>query len=502
MVSLFDISHLDIKGLLKSTISHMSFHQVQNSHHPTIKSFSQPMSNSFLWNMSQSINRLPLDIFFCIAELVPGEDDKDAQSIFQLTCVCKYWHESLNLAPFNWTRITNDRQNLTVQSLKQSKEAPLKIWFHMERKQPWFLDLIQPHIKRAVFLEVVLTSFKDLAAIFPHFSESVPNLHSLNIVYYLGQYQEVQIEDPFESLPPLKHLFLSEIPLYQSFQGIKTLTRFILHSYKGTFSLDVLLAFLERNEALNHVDLYINLLVPSSSNRRNPISNQLQYLSLTSIDVEHIKTLIPYLPLERGGGLQIICNDNINPKLGGILPHIRRMYSANLSSPTHIHCSLGSDIILSGPNGSFQFEGPDGSEQNFMELSLSSFEHIQQASFQLFGPALPNFLLFPALEALVIQLDKKTPDTFFASLPSPEICPLLKKLTLRLFSYPKDIMEQLKQYASKHMEILSAKLDQIVLICWNKNYFPSPDLVGALKNYVSEVKLEVFDWKTMPKAVP
>lgn len=486
MFSFFDIPlHQDINWLVHETLSRIS----RQTNHANVTAAQKA---SFLWNMSRPINAFPPEILDCILKGVPSDGDTDTRSIIPLTHVCKYWRELIISTAANWTKITNKNKRLTALSLSRSNKAPLRISFNQQEDQnhPWFSSQIKPHIEKITSLKIDLTSFRNLAVTFPLFPQSMPNICSLEIS---TNYTPLP-DDPFEFLPfppTLKCLSLFWIPLFQSFLRVNTLTKFTLKEDDFTLPLDTLLTFLDDNDSLKHVDLNLTFVETPSSNRQAPIQNQLQSLSLESRRMEHLKALICYIPL-KSGDLKITSNDQDKPGLKDILPSIKRMYPAHLSSPTHLFWYKGEHIIFSGPNRSFQFNGPSDFDREFTSLPLL-LKCIQEAHFKLIYPTLPDFFLFPSLETLVIDywIYLIQLDALITLLPSPKASPLLKTLAFRFPEYPKEFMEQLTQFALNRSEIPSMRLHRVIFLSNKKNALPSPGLVNKLKKYVSVVELKV-----------
>ena len=101
--------------------------------------------------------------------------------------------------------------------------------------------------------------------------------------------------DPFTSFPTntLGCLILEDIPLYQSFLSLRSLTEFKLEDSQFNHPIDTLLEFLERNTLLGSVDLEIKFVDPGlCTSLHRVIKNKLQFLGVTSEDLEVIKALI------------------------------------------------------------------------------------------------------------------------------------------------------------------------------------------------------------------
>jgi hypothetical protein len=258
--------------------------------------------------------------------------------------------------------------------------------------------------------------------------------------------------DPFEPFPPsLKHLLLYDIPLYPSILNLGTLTEFFLHNYRFNQPLDTLFNILEGNSSLKRVVLRISFRSPTlcTSQRRVPINNKFQHLSITGYELEEIRALISAMPLQRGADLAI------------------------LQSPTRV-ASCEGVIQLSGPNGSFSFSGLSASEMSLVGLSPLSFNNVRELRFgypkpresattpRVFDPS-----PFPALETLAIEHDASVSTTLSTFLSLPESSPSLKTLAFLDCKISKGFMKKLAQFASDRKSTTSAWLHRIVIVYSN-----------------------------------
>lgn len=454
----------------------------------------------FSWNKSRSIHILPPEIlFYCILQCDPQSDDRDADTRFmiQLTHVCKYWYQCISIGTAKWNRITNQNRALTDISLKRSNKTPLDVWLNMEKDSPWFSDLIRDHIhiKQIEFLRITLTTFEDCATILPGFPGSMSKLHSLEISLSLLRTVSPPLDGENIAFPQtLRSLSLAFIPLYQPFCNIKTLIKFTFRDDQFSLPLDTLLIFLEENESLEHVELDIDFINTPSSIRPVPDTTKLQHLSVQCKQEAHVWTLLPYLPIQHGGNLEITSCDRARPGLANILLVVCKMYSRNLSESTHVHSNQGS-IKFSGPGGTFKLTSPSESNQDFTRSDLCCFfSNIKNAHFTLVeGSMLHNPSLFPALEVLTIKdYLKHKSGTILDVVPSPMSSPLLKTLTFHFFDLPEGFMKQLTIFASNCSKNPSTKYQHITIICWHKRLQLDGSEISELEKHVG--KVEVKDW--------
>ena len=266
---------------------------------------------SSLRNMLQPVNRLPPEILSHIAQQIPNSADQDSTSIIPLTHVCRYWRSSIISAPGNWTRISGSSEPLAELSLERSKAAPLQISLYMDEvgERSGFSDLLAPYIQNIVTLTLSeIGSLEDLMQTVPNFPHSTPNLQSLKISLEDDE-RDLDISiDPFQPFSStLRSLALFDIPLYPTFLNLRTLTEFTLCDGAFTLPLDTLLTMLEENRGLERVDLSIGFTDPDlhSSQRRAPISNRLQHLSVSFFKAEDARALISGIPIQRGANLEL-----------------------------------------------------------------------------------------------------------------------------------------------------------------------------------------------------
>ena len=72
----------------------------------------------FSRNMLQPVNKLPPEIISHIARDISGRFDLDARRMVPLTHACRYWRESIALAPENWSMIFSHSEPLAALSLE------------------------------------------------------------------------------------------------------------------------------------------------------------------------------------------------------------------------------------------------------------------------------------------------------------------------------------------------------------------------------------------------
>jgi hypothetical protein len=362
--------------------------------------------------------------------------------------------------------------------LKRARTAPLKIWLNVGEfnKQRQFSRLIAPYIQNTVTLEVSgLRSPRDLATALPKSPRSMLNLQTLDLSLSIHAPDWDASGDPFEPFPPsLKHLLLYDIPLYPSILNLGTLTEFFLHNYRFNQPLDTLFNILEGNSSLKRVVLRISFRSPTlcTSQRRVPINNKFQHLSITGYELEEIRALISAMPLQRGADLEI---KSLNSSVGlnNFLSCIPSTHLAILQSPTRV-ASCEGVIQLSGPNGSFSFSGLSASEMSLVGLSPLSFNNVRELRFgypkpresattpRVFDPS-----PFPALETLAIEHDASVSTTLSTFLSLPESSPSLKTLAFLDCKISKGFMKKLAQFASDRKSTTSAWLHRIVILYSN-----------------------------------
>ena len=416
--------------------------------HDDVKS-SQQMTEFFDRNMSQPINKLPLAVFSRIIRYVPSDDDVDAVSVIWLTHVCKYWLAVL--AATNWTNIINKDEGLTILGLTRSrKKKTLEIQFNMGRNN-WLSRLIQPHNQETLFLKI------SLVATLAHPPQPILNLRSREISLYGHDSQSESLLESFPST--LRCLSLSGIPFNQSILSIKSLTSFTLYHHKLPLHLDTLLAFLDENVSLTHVELYVSLMGPLISNRQ--VRNQFQHLSVRCQTAKDIQALIAYIPLPRTGDLEITCGPFGEERLGVILQQIYEMDYKDLLSPTHIRCYKQESIQLSGPNRNFRLNGPFTIKEDFKDLL--SFECIQEVHLQTTGPRPSGFSCFSNTSTYPSNpLFAYPTDILFDLLSSPKAPFSLETLILQFSMFPNYLLDSVKDFVTSKCR--GSKLCKVVFM--------------------------------------
>ena len=443
---------------------------------------------SSLRNMLQPVNRLPPEILSHIAQQIPNSADQDSTSIIPLTHVCRYWRSSIISAPGNWTRVSGRSEPLAELSLERSKAAPLKISLYMDEvgERSGFSDLLAPYIQNIVTLTLSeIGSLEDLMQTLPNFPHSTPNLQSLKIS--LDDESDLDISiDPFQAFPPtLRSLALFDIPLYPTFLNLRTLTEFTLCDCAFTLPLDTLLAMLEENRGLERVDLSIGFTNPNlhSSQRRAPISNRFQHLSVSFFKAEDARALISGIPIQRGANLELQSFD-ATVGLNDTLSSIPATHLANLPSPTYMTI-YERNIRLSGPNGSFSFSGLCPSEMSLVGLPLLSFDKIRELRCG-YTPRTFHPSLFPALEALAIERDTNISRTLSIWLSSPKSLPLLKTLAFFNCDLSEEFMKMLTGFACERRSAAVTWLYRVLIVDCHGRFPSSPSVLG-LRDYVNVV---------------
>ena len=448
---------------------------------------------SSLRNMLQPVNTLPPEIISRIAQWTPNSADRDAMSIVPLTHVCRYWRSSIISAPGNWTRISGHSEALAALSLERSKAAPLKISLCMYDVEERFSGLLAPYIQNIVAFNLSeIGSPEDIMQNFPNFPCSTPNLRSLEMSLDDDDDDDLDISiDPFQPFPStLRRLVLFGVPLYPTFLNLRTLTEFTLCDYVFALPLDTLLTMLEENRGLERVELSIEFTDPDlrGSQRRAPISNQFQHLSVSFSKAEDARPVISSIPIQRGANLALKSFDS-TVGLSDVLSTISATHLANLPAPTYMNvCERY--IRLSGSNGSFSFSSPSSSGMTLVGLPLLSFDKIRELHFRCpsrtFDPS-----LFPVLETLALEATNAS-KTLSTWLSSPKASPLLKTLAFLNCILSEEFMKVLTQFACDRRNAAVTWLYR-VLIVDGLGEFPSPSSILGIKDYVQVVDFRVAD---------
>ena len=449
--------------------------------------------------MLLSVNRLPPEIISSIARCV-----LDTRSIISLTHVCRYWRDSIISSPDNWTLIFSERRHLAALSLERAKAAPLTIHLNVDKlnRDPGFLDLLLPHAQNIIFLSV--TSFltiEELTKTLPSLLESIPNLQSLTLAKS-RRADWAQVIDPFDfSAHTLRDLSLHNIPLYHSFLSLRSLSKLRLVDYHFNLHLDTLLNFLEENHSLESVDLMIGFVEPPlrRSQRRNPIGNRLQHLSISCNNTMDGRALISSITLRRGGALEVYC-DSGDLGLTDILSGVSLSHLPNLSSPTFMeYRSYQRRIRLLGQDGSFLFDDYSNSENPFQEFPLLPLDSIREFRLEHRALSIPTKLhlsSFPSLEVLAI--DGGTYNSPLSIVfPGPTSPSSLKTLALLDFGVTEDFIAELTQFASNRKSTASASLNRVVILNSSNGRLPSAASVERLRKRAPVV--EVMQGKKLPK---
>jgi len=372
--------------------------------------------------------------------------------------------------------------------------APLDIQLNMDRirKDNWVVDLLRPKIQNARSLAVLgRPKAKDVTTAFPNFPRSMPNLRSLKIVKGAGPDWDQSI-DPFgSSAHSLRCLALDNVPLYPSFLNLRTLTTLFLRDHKFHLHLDTLLDFLKENHSLQSATLCVSFVKPSlrSSQRRSPIRNRLQHLSISCMHVIEAQALISNIALQRGAHLDILyCHWDAG--LNEILTGVSTTHLLNLPSPTSIEYETQPRRIrLFGPNGRFSF-GSFLTNDVFVEFPLLPLANVQE--FRLIhrkspnpprlNPATDHLSFLPTLKTLTFECEASIP-YLSTLLSNPSSPPSLTTLAFLNCDLSDMSMEELTRFASNRKNTTSSRLYRVVIID-SGGKFPSAALIDALEEHV------------------
>ena len=379
------------------------------------------------------------------------------------------------------------------------------MWFDMRqvKRNPWFSDLITPHIQTTETLRFShISMVEELTQTLPNFPQSMPNLRSLTLSGPWNAGWDWSI-DPFgPSTPPLTHLSLSDIPLYPSFLHLRTLTDLTLRSCWFYLHLDTLLDFLEGNCSLERATIGVTFAHPSlrSSRRRVVTGNRLRCLSICSYDAMDNKALVSSIPLQRDADLEItLCYESTG--LNDVLSLISTTHLSNLRSPNFMeyHPDKRTSIRLSGSNGSFSASCLLGSGIPFAEFPLLPLTNIREFRLIRRTSGLEEFPLnptvfppssLPALETLVIEREITASHLLSALFSNPSSSPSLKTLAFFNCDLDEVFMEELTRFASNRKDTTSAWLYRVVIVSSNGN-LPSVTSIDALGDHVPAVDARI-----------
>jgi len=383
-------------------------------------------------------------------------------------------------------------------SLERAMTAPLDIRIDMRQfeENNWIVDLLGPKVQNTKSLAVLdpPRRVEDVATALPKFPQSMPNLRSLKIIKCLVPDWD-RTADPFGSFPhSLRCLTLENVPLYPSFLNLRTLTTLFLFDDNFHLHLDTLLDFLEANHSLQSATLWVSFVEPSlrRSQRRSPIRNRLQHLSISCINVLEVRALISNIALQRGAHLEIkyyLMSEGLNRILTGI----STKHLSNFPSPTSIEYDIQPRRIrLFGPNGRFSFDSTLITDL-FMEfplLPLASVREFRLIHTKLVGRFHLNHVtdhlsLFPSLHTLAIECKTGIPylSTLLSNLSFP---PSLTTLAFLNCDLSERFMEELTRFASDRKTTTLARLHHVVIVD-SGGKFPSDASIDALEKQVPVV---------------
>jgi hypothetical protein len=331
---------------------------------------------------------------------------------------------------------TNDEVpqiKLTLRACRNKRRFRLDMDMLLIQPDLKFSDLIQPHIGEITSLKISqYKKIENLAEIFPDLPNGMKNLRKLEIL----PYRYLELERPTNPqtgnlLPDaLEPLSLSLGPCSK----ITTLTAFIFRNPYFTGPLDALLAFLQGNPSLKHVELEIGSdLEPCSQGEVavfEPYSKEtvivdfknLQFLSVWCKyrkDLKHLISHITLLP-----ATTVIAETHTQ---SGSLNHIFSSIEYLKFTPTHMRMDRAGEtrsIELSGPNGSGSFYYSGLSQREMIESILakppSSIQNIRELYLVHPYPSRQLELsVFPALKVFTIEVDKDI-STTLSNLISPK----------------------------------------------------------------------------------
>jgi len=454
-----------------------------------------------LRNALGPLNKLPREIISSIVQFVPDDQVSDhIRQIIPLTHVSRYWRKIIISTPDHWTTISaQSGRKLVELSLERAVAAPLDIHLDMDqfRQNDWIVDLLRPKVQNTGSLTVHSPSrgAEDVTTAFPNFPQSMPNLRSLEIITGGGPEWDRSV-DPFGSLAcSLRCLTLVNIPLYPSFLNLGTLTTLSLDDHKFHLHLDTLLDFLEKNHSLQTAALGVSFVKPPlrSSQRRSPIRNRLQHLTISCIRAIEAQALISNIALERGAHLDILHYD-CDAGLKEILTGISTTHLLNLPSPTSIkYETYPRRIRLSGPKGGFSYTGiPEDTFTEFPLLPLANvreFRLIHRGSWKTphLSPMTHHLSFFPSLETLAVECEAGIPQ-LSTLLSNPSSHPSLTTLAFLNCNLSNRFVEELTRFASDRKNTASARLHHVVIVD-SGGKFPSAASIDALETQVPIVDI-------------
>ena len=398
---------------------------------------------------------MPPEIISSIARCTLGDRDLDVLPIIPLTHVCRYWRNSVISTPENWTLIWSDRRKLAELSLKRAKAAHLAIilQFQLEKK---FLDLLWPHVQSIASLacggfDVV----GELVQALPHLPEPTPKLRSLTLVER-SRRTNWTLPDRFEfsAHTMLRELSLSYVPILPSILSLRTLTKLSLFDGAFQLPLDTLLSFLEENRSLESATLWTRFAerALSHSQRRTPVGNRLQHLSIMGYEVAEIRPLISNIALQTGAvlALELLHGSSEGAGLIHIFSGVSMSHLSNLSSPTCVEYRHSPrSIRLFGAEGNFLYDDHIESETPFQEFPLLPLASVRGLHLKCCGSWILKDLrlsFFPSLEVLAIDGGSSI-SFLFPESPGSTPSPLLKTLAFLDCVITEDFMATLTQIA-------------------------------------------------------
>ena len=437
-----------------------------------------------------------------------------------LTHVCRRWRESLISTPENWTLVSSETEDMAAVCLQRAKAAPLEITIRaVYPGEPGFLfhRILEPYIQNTRTLAVTfLSTVEEFTEMFPNFPRSMPKLELLKLAQSNEddqmEYDDWSI-DPFQPFTStLKSLSLDRIPLYPSLLGIRTLTELSLTYDASALTLDTFLDFLEGNHSLKCADLDITFNDPPPSNPQRQILNQLQYLTVASMQPMHARALATSIPLRRGAHLKISIHSDDIVAMNDIIPNVFTTHLLSPPAPTFFQLENGwyrTKILLRGPGGELSIRKHLGREDPLSDLHPLPLINVRE--FRLVHPNttktnIPVFHppLLPSLEALTIECNIECEidvrRVLSILLSNPTSSPLLKTLAFLNCPLPEELIEELTGFASERKKTLTSAWLYRVLIVRQDGKFPSAASISKLKRYVRVV--DVWMGNELPEVLP
>ena len=397
---------------------------------------------------------------------------------------------------------------MTTVCLKRAKAAPLEITLDMDivRRHHSFPHILEPRLQYTRSLGLCfIPDIEKLPEVFPNFPQSMPGLRSLTLESLSSTWDEWSI-DPFERFTPaLKHLSLTNIPLYPSLLRLRTLTTLTLRDTKFKLHIDILLDFLERNDSLESAFLSTEFIGTSliSSQRQTRMKNQLRHLTIACYDAADAQALVSNIPLRKGAHLEVHLRDR-SAGLDSAFANVCTAHLSNPPFPTFFQLVHQSNvrrvtITLRGQGGVFLFQKSlhvESPSTDFTLLPLANvrefrLSHSKSNGKTVPGPPVFNPARFPSLETLSIECEADVPLILSNLLSNPASSPLLKTFVFLNCDLSEEFMEELAKFASERKRSTKTTWLYRVLIIHRDGKFPSHTSIHQLRNHVNVVEIRM-----------